>query len=120
MQQLEQFKGLAGNPDIPTTTTYQLEGVIRSVLGVAGEVTKLVSVGNVPPRFLINIGQAVESLALAANALMAAADIKCTLAKPPSDVRIRPRGPAGELITECIRHDPQHCWTGSGQQISCP
>lgn len=68
----------------------------------------------------VHVSNAIDSVVLAMDALVAGDDIKCTLAQPPEDMNTRPRGPSGALITRCF-HKPAHCWDGVGSRIDpCP
>jgi hypothetical protein len=62
---------------------------------------------------------AMSALGMAATALFAAADTKCTQGGTEADVRTRPEGPNHDMITRC-EHDPAHCWNGVGSSIKCP
>jgi hypothetical protein len=66
-----------------------------------------------------NLYYAITALGLAANALFASADTKCTLAEPPEDVETRPIGPDDSMMTRCY-HEPSHCWNGQGSRVNCP
>jgi hypothetical protein len=71
-------------------------------------------------RFETYVGDAVFGIRTAATALYAAADMRCTLEQPPSDLDTRPRGPDKRMITQCF-HDPAHCWDGTGTYVDpCP
>ncbi len=72
------------------------------------------------PRLAFHLEHAASGLALAVNAMFASADVKCTLAQPPEDVRTRSSGPDGDMVTKCF-HDPPHCWDGGGHRVNpCP
>jgi hypothetical protein len=55
------------------------------------------------------------------SALLLSVNTKCNLdpSRGPTDIDARPRGPNNNLILRC-RHNPPHCWDGSGISITCP
>lgn len=63
----------------------------------------------------------LQLLGAAMSALLASVNTKCDLdpSIAPTDIDARPRGPNNNLILRC-RHNPPHCWDGSGTSIACP
>jgi hypothetical protein len=101
----------------------EVAGAVETAFGDLTQVADRLSqarAGTENARVGVQIEQALDGVTLAVNALLASADIKCTLAQPPVEVNTRPRGPNGEMITRCF-HAPAHCWNGIGNRITpCP
>lgn len=60
------------------------------------------------------------ALDLAAAAVAASVDTKCTIGgEAEADVYRRPHGQNDEMIERC-KHKKAHCWDGAGNLIRCP
>jgi hypothetical protein len=108
-----EFEGRAG--DVPDATV--------QVIGTIGELTdRIVALERageeVEPKLASYLAEARSNLVLAASAVLASVDYKCTLATPPEDIRARP-GPDGNMVHRCFHKQP-HCWDGTWRLITCP
>lgn len=65
-----------------------------------------------------DLSMASSALSMAVSALFAAHDFKCNLKEPPTDLKTRPTGPGGAMVTIC-GHKPPHCWDGQGSPVDC-
>ncbi|HLK13351.1 MAG TPA: hypothetical protein VKT78_00975 [Fimbriimonadaceae bacterium] len=102
-----------GSSDVSEAT----RDLVDNISGLTSTIVGLEQ-GSDEPRLIAHLGEARANLLLAASAVMASVDYRCTLQAPPEDIRARP-GPTGDMVRRCF-HQPSHCWDGAWKLIDCP